>query len=877
MDSLISIDVYLSRTVNYAMQQNDVPVIRRLVLHNKTDSALSDIEVHISSDPPFAETSVYRIESMGPRSSYQLSPVNLLLSHVYLSNLTERVNGVVRITAKAGDSYSTSHENISVLAYDEWGGLIEMPELLAAFVLPNHPHVEKVLREAASVLHRWTGDASISGYQSGDKKRVALITAAIYAALQFNNISYINPPASFEQTGQKIRTPDRILSSKLGTCLDLAVLFAACIEQAGLHPLICITSNHAFVGVWLEDHFFHECCTDNTVALKKRIQLNEICAFEATLITSSERPRFDVAAAYTNRYLENLESSCYTIDIRRCRASGIRPLPIRVGGTYAGSALVLPSGSVDPRDQEPSLDFLGESKRFTVKLPEETPASRLEWWKRKLLDLTLHNRLLNFRETKKTLEILCPDIAALQDALAQGETFQLLERPTEFEGFGLRNAMIHRLRTGEEPVERLLREELSAHRLHANVTGTELHRHLTEIYREARLVLEETGANTLYIAIGFLVWYELDVSNPDKRLAPILLIPLEIERQSVHGGFTIRQRDEDPMLNVTLLEFLKHYYDLEVPGVDPIPEDQHGVDVQGVINAFRSAIKEIDSWEVIEKAYLGHFSFEKFLLWRDLDVRQKDLEKNRVVNHLINTPYEQYQSTGAIPDVDSLDETWSPTDILCPLEADSSQLAAIRFAADGNSFVLHGPPGTGKSQTIANMIAHALANGKSVLFVSEKMAALNVVYARLEKCGLGPFCLELHSNKSSKKKVIEELGQALHVVEEKSSDEWRVTAQSVGNLRKKLNEYVQSLHRVRATGENLFHGLSELVRLREVMHLPLGWDENIYVDAKKLEAVRDCVERLQVAARELPHPSTSVWSAVSFEDYTDDWQSAVEQ
>src|SRR5690606_6072059 len=143
-----------------------------------------------------------------------------------------------------------------------------------------------ILASAASLLQQWTGDPSLSGYQSKDRNRVAITTAAIYTALQRSGIRYINPPASFEESGQKIRTPDRVLENKLGTCLDLVVLAAACLEQAGLHPLLPILAGHAFAGVWLEDECFSDCSTDDALRLRKRVELGEICVFETTLITS---------------------------------------------------------------------------------------------------------------------------------------------------------------------------------------------------------------------------------------------------------------------------------------------------------------------------------------------------------------------------------------------------------------------------------------------------------------------------------------------------------------------------------------------------------------------------------------------------------------
>src|SRR5690606_10348036 len=189
-------------------------------------------------------------------------------------------------------------------------------------------------------------------------------------------------------------------------------------------------------------------------------------------------------------------------------------------------------------------------------------------------------------------------------------------------------------------------------------------------------------------------------------------------------GFSIRLGDEDARVNVTLLEMLRREHGITIPGLDPLPEDESGLDVPGILNAFRHAVRDIDRWEVIEAARVGLFSFSKFLMWRDLSQRLQDLLKNPVVDHLVNRPGQPFDDMSTFPSADRLDEERPLSGTFCPLPADSSQLAAVFAAADGKSFVLEGPPGTGKSQTITSLIAHCLAEGKSVLFVSEKMAAL---------------------------------------------------------------------------------------------------------------------------------------------------------
>ncbi len=874
-DMSTSIAFDYDRSVNYAMQQNDVPVIKALQVTNDTQEQLRDLQIRITAEPAFALPWEGRIAAVNAGETFNFGVVDLPLSHDYLGSLTERVVGSLHAEVLQ-DGVSIAHltQPINVLAFDEWNGLQSIPEILAAFVTPNHPAVETVLSAAAGILGKWTGDSSISGYQSRDSRRVALTAAAIYSALQELNIRYINPPASFEETGQKIRMPDRVMESRLATCLDLSVLVASCLEQAGLHPLIIITNGHAFVGVWLAEETFADAATDDLLRLRKRVELGQISVFETTLLTSTPAVPFEQAMNVGLGHLQNEAAFRCMIDIRRARKSRIRPLPLR---TEMASA---PTGAAEEKPDDPAkppaLDIPSIPEQGEETATAETPTTRLDRWKRKLLDLTLHNRLLNFRETKKNLPILCPDLGALEDALADGTSFKIYPRLGDLGEKDDRVAEVHRRRTGKESLNEMLLEEFNSRRLHADAAEADVSRRLLEIYREARTSIEENGANTLYLALGLLAWYE-DKSVDQRRLAPIILIPLEIERRSVQEGFSIKQGDDEPIVNITLLTHLAADFDLKITGLDPIPMDEHGINVSLILRKFREAIVDIDRWEVLEQAYIGHFSFTKFLMWRDLDMRADDLQRNDIVRHLIHTPTEKYPGDDNFPDPGRLDETHAPEATFCPLSADSSQLAAVYAAAEGKSFVLHGPPGTGKSQTITNIIAHALASGKTALFVSEKRAALEVVHRRLAESGLGPFCLELHSNKSNKKGVLTQLEQSLNAYSDHSSDEWLHEAHRLEEARKGLNAFVTSLHAVRESGESVFHGISQLIGHRDIPLVRMEWPSVSQIDRQKLADLREAVRRLQVGGSAIGHPSANPWNSAACETWTPELRNNVEK
>lgn len=872
VDGAIRLEIEHSPTVNFAMQQNDVPLIRRIRIVNSTAAQLVDLRIRVTGEPdlfPAWETSVARVE---PGATYTLEPVDLRLSPTQLAGLTERVAGELRAElSHAGTRLTEVSQPFEVLAFDEWNGLAHaLPELMAAFVLPNHPQVQAVLADAASWLDEHTGDRSLSGYQRKSPERVVHIAQAIYVTLQTRKLAYCNPPASFESTGQKIRLADRVFEYRLGTCLDLAVLMAACFEQAGLNPLVILVDGHAFAGVWLIDDSFPDCGTDDALALRKRVELKELLVLETVLLTAPPPNDFATALKTGERHLASDDPFRCGIDIRRCRKSRIRPLPFRSPNSPAEVAETEAPTQVIPA--APVVQF--------TPVPEplqgaETPETRLDRWKRKLLDLSLHNRLLNFRDSKKTVPLLCPNLATFEDALADGQEFKVLPRPAEFAEDGLRDSAIHRTRTGDDAITELLIEELASRRLHASLGERDLIGRLTEMFRASRTAMEEGGASALYLALGFLGWYESD-SSEQLRRAPIILIPVELRRNSVQEGFRLVQSDEEPRINITLLEMLAKDFDLVVPNMDPIPADEHGIDVLGVLTAFRRAVKDTKRWRVLEDAQLGFFSFTKFLMWRDLEKRTADLLKNKVVNHLVHHARERFPCEGGFPDEHRLDDEYSPGQTYCPLPSDASQLAAVYAAAAPKSFVLFGPPGTGKSQTITNLIAHSLATGKSVLFVSEKLAALNVVHDRLSKVGLQSFCLELHSSKANKRSVIDQLAQALDHRQQRTTDDWTREAHRLGAIRSLLNSYVRALHLQRSIGESVFQATSRLIGLRDTAPIDLKITAPQNISRQELDHWHSLIEQVRTAAAACGHPASSAWAGCAIATWSPASQRALE-
>ena len=857
-ENLIRLSATVAARINFAMQHNHVPVIQAVVIDNSGDLDLERVQLSITSEPPLTQPFTRFLERIPAHETVAVESIPLRLKAAELAALTERTTVSLRVVLAKGDEVLAETEIAAeMLSYDEWPGIEVLPELLAAFVTPNHPEVARLCAAASGLLGKWTGSPSLDGYQCQDPNRVKQQFAAVYGALQAENFVYSIPPASFEQSGQRIRMCDTMMQQHMGTCLDLTLLYASCLESMGLHPLVVVIDGHAFAGVWLEDVCFPEIVQDDAAALTKRIAagIETIALVECTMLVAGKNVDFSVAEGMARHHLADASKFRAVVDISRARAGGIRPLPQRVMTPEGWTVLQT------ERDASELTDAPVESVVQTALDDNETagPMTRRMQWERKLLDLSLRNTLLNLRLTRGVIPVLTDNLGALEDALSGAEDFQVLARPSDWPPFQRGEAMFE-LGKGLGLHGGLLPLEFKNHRLRTPLDPAELSTALTGLYRAARLAQEENGANTLYLAMGLLKWYESPASQR-ARYAPLVLLPVDILRRSVQKGFVIRLRDDEPQMNVTLLEMLKQDFGLVIGGLDPLPADEKGVDLRRVFSTMRQGILQQQRWDIVESAFLGIFSFSQFVMWNDIRNRADDLAKNKIVSSLIEGKLTWLPDP--VEDGESLE-----AGVMAPIPADASQLRAIKAAGEGKSFVLHGPPGTGKSQTITNIIANALAQGRSVLFVAEKMAALSVVERRLQGIGIDPFCLELHSNKSRKRDVLDQLKEATEVTRDVGRLEYEERANRLGAIREELQVYVTALHAVRECGMSLYDLISLYEDRSNALVIMIPIETTASLDAAGMENWREQVSRLVAAGRDCGHPSGHPLEAVRQTVYT---------
>ena len=796
----MSIILSYSRTSIYSLaaQHNSRTLFSNLKIEYPRDEdseqeTLREISVKLSVESELLPEEVWKVSQISPGESIILQERKLRLDSDYLFRLSDpaMLNFTFMIEQEGrAEPLGRQVEIVEVLPANFWGGESREPELLAAFVKPNGRYVESLVKKSAELLEK--NDAgSVNGYQSNTREQPYLMASALWSAVQREGISYVSPPPSFAITGQPIRLPSEMSSGRIGACLDMSVLFASCLECMGLNTVIALTKEHAMVGVWLVNTRFPLLTNDDPMDLRKRIDSRDLILFESTMACANSNATFRQSSDYARDLVSepNEAEFVYVIDIAQARDRSVRPIPT----------------VEDERVEQEAVQQLLESLDIPPPLPpvrkaeqqvEETPETRIDTWQRRLLDLTRRNSLLSFRDNSSGIRIFCPDLGKMEDHLADGTTFTFLSSEESPENDRETSRESFRLSTGNDLHKSFALNKLDNKVLVANMPRKRLENTEVNLFRKAKNDLEEGGANTLFIAIGMLSWKE-NPKDEKSFKAPLILLPVQLTRRSAGARVKLRQLpEEEPLFNLTLIEFLQSDYEIDLSEFrDELPQDESGVDVSFIWQTVREKIAEQEGFEVVEDCVVASFSFTKYLMWKDLKDRLEDLKKNVFVSHLVDKPQEAYTQREQFLSPSELDQRVKPKDIFTPLNCDSSQLVAVEASTKSQDFVLEGPPGTGKSETIANIIIHNIALGRRVLFVAEKIAALQVVYRRIEKLGLGHLCLELHSNKANKKAVLDQFRRATSRRVTTETETWKQDATKLLEAREELNEYVSALHR----------------------------------------------------------------------------------
>jgi len=504
---------------------------------------------------------------------------------------------------------------------------------------------------------------------------------------------------------------------------------------------------------------------------------------------------------------------------------------------------------------------------------EEKFLKKINQWKKNLLDTSRRNPLINFRAYKRTtIKVVDEKPSEVFRQLINNQEkfdFDCIEEEelelTEIvesseEGSTKLDESNHSSGTEEfvEYDKENLEDKHTDNTLQTNLEEQDLYNNLRAIEYKAQDILEEQGYNNLFLTLGMLEWYDTNHSDKKNR-SPLILVPVQLKKKSIRTPYQIVSTEEDAIINLSLQEKLNENFNIKIPEIP----DSEEMDPMDYFSQIKNLISENNRWKVTEEIYLGFFSFANFVMFKDLEKYINAYNNNSLIqamsgasDGLTDKELDNYINA------DELDIKRKPHDVFQVLDADSSQQQAIEIIKSGRSLVLQGPPGTGKSQTIVNLISELLGEGKKVLFVCEKMAALEVVYDRLKLHTLDRFCLQIHSRKANKKDILNQLKSAF----EFSTDKLPSTKylDELVEKREKLNKYVEVLH---TPGPPLnktpFWILGQLNSLKDIDILNIEIEKGIVsLDSSKFTNILEVLETFKARIEEIGNPvSHTFWGS----------------
>ncbi|MBL6276094.1 DUF4011 domain-containing protein [Micromonospora fiedleri] len=637
-DDQFAVALLVQPAINAALVHNRVPLIRHLTLVNRGTEPLSGVTLTLELlGPAGALTEPWHRSltaplrpgaSTGFDDFRDVSPDGALL---YRTDEAFPVDYRLTVAAAGKELHLVAPSR--VLAHNEWFNSPALYDSLAAFVQPNTRAVEAVLRSAAQILLARTGSGSLQGYQDGSE-RAALIAGAVYEALRHLEITYQTLPASFENSGQKVRTTAAVLEGRLGNCLDLSVTYAACLEAAGLHPLIFISEGHAFGGFLLEEERLGSAAVTETNLLISMVDSGRAVPVELTRIgpgaqsaTFTEAVR--VGLGHFRGEGHRLQG---VVDVHLAHRSGIRPLP-------SADELVTPA----PVDAQTDTDTVAASLDLPpgvaaakvrqlaeegdeVAPPSDGSPARIQQWRKSLLDLSLRNPLLNLPKRGRGLDLHVPAgaLALLDDLIHDGRQVHVIPQDDISHVHELAGAR----RAQDLDAEILTRELRTDRRVYGAVTEARYKTVMRTLQREARTLEQETGGNYLYLTIGTLVHTK---TTGGEAYAPLFLLPVRIEGGAGRRPYAmVIDGTEVASPNYCLIEWLRVKHSVRIPELEQPVLDEHGIDIAKTLAAINTGLVDNRlNYRIDETASLRLLQFSTFQMWRDLGDHWPRFMENR--------------------------------------------------------------------------------------------------------------------------------------------------------------------------------------------------------------------------------------------------------
>ena len=848
LEEVLFLNATTAKVVSYADYFARRPLFSSLQVKNVGEFPVENLLLTVENDNGMLLPCEKTLAEIPYESAVEIK-LDDVLSPLYFSNLERVGEETVRITLKKDKKViATSECTVTTLPFDYWQGANGDCELLASFVRPKLGDCARLQTEILAQMKKWNAPCELGRYVGNDKNTVRRMIAALYAALRkFSVLKKTSDISMPVEAGAGVK----ILAERTASSLEMSLFVCSCLESIGLHPVLVFGEKEITCGVWLYDACFLDTVSDDMGRLSAYMAdgINNITCFDVEDIFSDKNAAYSTSEAH---FKEKLEAGVYDryVDVRRCRISRVLPLPLRAR-TLKGYEVLA--------EEDMAADSAPKELKTTQKLSLDDELTKDKQWERRLLDLSMKNTLLNFSPVKTVAHLLSTSVDETLDALTEQGEMSLAAATPEVLEIAKRKVYYNAAREVKRMKELIDLENRSGV-LRTYLDETSLSETVTRLVRKNKEADEESGAKILYLAMGFLKWYTRE--DGEEHYAPLVLQPIQLKKSKGGAGYSVVLTDEEASVNSTLLEYLKQEFNIDMRGLSGAMQ---GLKISEILAMVRVEVVGMRNWEVFDDAYIAAFSFARYQMWNDLRQNINEFSKNKLIEALL----ENSVLVGGGVETPLKEDEANPELTLTPLSADASQWEAIALSQQGKSFVLHGPPGTGKSQTITNIIANALNDGKRVLFVAEKQAALSVVKKRLDGLGLSDFCLELHANKTSKADVLQKLTSTLALAGAQEHVGLAEKAGSIVKLKEDLSEPMVALHKRRRLGVSIYEAL--LICLKNKNAPDIMNIESTFYDGltkEKIETYERMMIQAAAAAKECGGVYNSPFSNVNLTEYS---------
>lgn len=837
--------------------------VRKIEIDNQTDNDYQDLIVHLEFSNDIFTSEDIHIGFTPKRNKYliKIDPKikvdeNRLYSLNGISSCTIFIS--LRDPNDNEKELCSNNKSVKILPlYQATNDIYSAPLLFSKYCVTDFKEIIEIQHAANLEKAKLNGTDTdcIIGYQNTDNKEVIKELTAIYRAIHNSgNITYSNPPNSSELV-QNIRMPNVVLKTKLGTCLDLALLFCSALLQVGYHPLLIIIKGHAFAGCFLHEYDcfngYYE-SNPNTVFTDSVSEDKRIILFECTTATNSSTVPFSEAMKIATENLRSYRGFFIAIDVYMAQQSFFKPVPIENGDGKID--FTIPVSPLRKEEIEEINEYQG------TPISDSETLDRFSTWEKKLLDLTSANKLVNFRFAKNGSNhaVIIPPNGRGKDV------FDFLkEKDGQFTLTSF-NVLLMNSNGKYEKVEDSAIITIATEQMRKGnlVTGSDI-KTMKSLIKKDSESREETGSPTLYLSIGLLSGYDSNGKSVKVIKAPFLLLPVKVSKNRYGDDYTVTYDIEEMMVNKTFFEYYKLKKGTDYDSLYHVSSHNRFEDIVATLKKNHTGDIELDE----NVCFMSNFLFTHMVMWQDIVDRQDVLRENVIIQSLLDN--KSYLSDEKV-ETKNVDELDTMQDFAAPLPYDSTQLRAIRECAKGNSFILDGPPGTGKSQTIVNMIVNAFYHGKTVLFVAEKQAALEVVRQRLSNLGLDQFALQLYSSKTNKQAFFKQLSKVMEYGKKSSDEDFVSVCSDIEKKKKIINDELKRLHSHKKRFYSLYDAITRELATDDIKNdFDMSQEFLDGYNAEKDDNIRNIIHHIEKVESEFDGEECETYlPVISFTKYT---------